>query len=287
MDLAPLNATLISKDGSFKTILATQLKIGDKVLIKTGEKISTDAVIVKGSADIDTSMITGEYMPIYKTIGDEVISGTLNTNGIIEVVVLRESKDTTLSKIVALLSTAQSKKLPISRFADDVANIFVPIVIAISILTFLAWYFIVGDALNAILASISVLIISCPCALGLATPIAIVSSVGKAAQEGILIRNPEILEIIKDIKYAVFDKTGTLTSGIISVKDAIYEEKYLDILASLETKSEHPISKAIVDFAKNKNIPLNIELEDIKLVPGLGISAIYENKMVLIGSLSF
>ena len=240
MDLAPLNATLISEDGSFKTILATQLKIGDKVLIKTGEKISTDAVIVKGSADIDTSMITGEYMPIYKTIGDEVISGTLNTNGIIEVVVLRESKDTTLSKIVALLSTAQSKKLPISRFADDVANIFVPIVIAISILTFLAWYFIVGDALNAILASISVLIISCPCALGLATPIAIVSSVGKAAQEGILIRNPEILEIIKDIKYAVFDKTGTLTSGIISVKDAIYEEKYLDILASLETKSEHP-----------------------------------------------
>ena len=208
-------------------------------------------------------MITGEYMPIYKTIGDEVISGTLNTNGIIEVVVLRESKDTTLSKIVALLSTAQSKKLPISRFADNVANIFVPIVIAISILTFLAWYFIVGDALNAILASISVLIISCPCALGLATPIAIVSSVGKAAQEGILIRNPEILEIIKDIKYAVFDKTGTLTSGIISVKDAIYEEKYLDILASLETKSEHPISKAIVDFAKNKNIPLNIELEDI------------------------
>lgn len=109
MDLAPLNATLISEDGSFKTILATQLKIGDKVLIKTGEKISTDAVIVKGSADIDTSMITGEYMPIYKTIGDEVISGTLNTNGIIEVVVLRESKDTTLSKIVALLSTAQSK----------------------------------------------------------------------------------------------------------------------------------------------------------------------------------
>lgn len=116
----------------------------------------------------------------------------------------------------------------------------------------MAWYFIVGDALNAILASISVLIISCPCALGLATPIGIVSSVGKAAQEGILIRNPEILEIIKDIKYAVFDKTGTLTSGIISVKDAIYEEKYLDILASLETKSEHPISKAIVDFAKIK-----------------------------------
>ncbi len=287
MDLAPLNATLICEDGSFKTVLASELKVGDKVLIKTGEKISTDAVISKGSADIDTSMITGESMPVYKTIGDEVIAGTLNTTGVIEVVVLKQSNDTTLSKIITLLSTAQSKKLPISRFADNVANIFVPIVIIISILTFFAWYFIVGNALNAILASISVLVISCPCALGLATPIAIVSSVGKGAQEGILIKNPEILEIIKDIKYAVFDKTGTLTKGIISVKDAVYEEKYLDILASLETKSEHPISKAVVVFAQTKNILTNKDFEDIQIIPGLGISAIYENKKVLIGSLSF
>ncbi len=287
MDLAPLNATLICEDGSFKTVLASELKVGDKVLIKTGEKISTDAVISKGSADIDTSMITGESMPVYKTIGDEVIAGTLNTTGVIEVVVLKQSNDTTLSKIIALLSTAQSKKLPISRFADNVANIFVPTVIIISILTFFAWYFIVGNALNAILASISVLVISCPCALGLATPIAIVSSVGKGAQEGILIKNPEILEIIKDIKYAVFDKTGTLTKGIISVKDAVYEEKYLDILASLETKSEHPISKAVVVFAQTKNISLNKEFEDIQIIPGLGIKAIYENKEILIGSLSF
>ena len=287
MDLAPLNATLICEDGSFKTVLASELRVGDKVLIKTGEKISTDAVISKGSADIDTSMITGESMPVYKTIGDEVIAGTLNTTGVIEVQVLKQSNDTTLSKIIALLSTAQSKKLPISRFADNVANIFVPTVIIISILTFFAWYFIVGNALNAILASISVLVISCPCALGLATPIAIVSSVGKGAQEGILIKNPEILEIIKDIKYAVFDKTGTLTKGIISVKDAVYEEKYLDILASLETKSEHPISKAVVVFAQTKNILTNKDFEDIQIIPGLGISAIYENKKVLIGSLSF
>jgi P-type Cu2+ transporter len=287
MDLAPLNATLICEDGSFKTVLASELKVGDKVLIKTGEKISTDAVISKGSADIDTSMITGESMPVYKTIGDEVIAGTLNTTGVIEVVVLKQSNDTTLSKIIALLSTAQSKKLPISRFADNVANIFVPTVIIISILTFFAWYFIVGNALNAILASISVLVISCPCALGLATPIAIVSSVGKGAQEGILIKNPEILEIIKDIKYAVFDKTGTLTKGIISVKDAVYEEKYLDILASLETKSEHPISKAVVVFAQTKNILINKEFENIKIIAGLGISAIYKNKEILIGSLSF
>jgi P-type Cu2+ transporter len=287
MDLAPLNATLICEDGNFKTVLANQLKIGDKVLIKTGEKISTDAIITKGNADIDTSMITGESMPVYKTIGDEVIAGTLNITGIIEVQVIKESKDTTLNNIVTLLSTAQSKKLPISRFADNVANIFVPIVIGISILTFLVWYFFIGNTLNAILAAISVLVISCPCALGLATPIAIVSSVGKGAQEGILIKNPEILEIIKDIKYAVFDKTGTLTSGIISVKEAIYEEKYLNILASLETKSEHPISKALVNFVKDKNIAYDIELDNIEIIAGQGISAVFENKKVLIGSLSF
>jgi len=287
MNLAPLNATLIYEDGSFKSILSSQLKFGDKVLIKTGEKISTDAIIIKGSADIDTSMITGESMPVYKTIGDEVIAGTLNTTGVIEVKVLKESKDTTLAKIVSLLSTAQSKKLPISRFADNVANIFVPVVILISIITFFTWYFIVGNALNAIIASISVLVISCPCALGLATPIAIVSSVGKGAQEGILIKNPEILEIIKDIKYAVFDKTGTLTNGIISVKDALYEEKYLEVLSSLETKSEHPISKAIVSFAKSKNISCNKKFDNIQIIAGLGIRTVYENKNILIGSLTF
>lgn len=287
MDLAPLNATLICEDGSYKTILATQLKVGDKVLIKSGEKISTDAIIKKGSADIDTSMLTGESMPVYKTIGDEVIAGTLNTSGVIEVEVLKESKDTTLSKIVELLSTAQSKKLPISRFADKVANIFVPTVIVISIVTFLIWFFIVGDAMDAILASISVLIISCPCALGLATPIAIVSSVGKGAREGILIKNPEILELIKDIKYAVFDKTGTLTTGIISVKDALYEESFLDILASLETQSEHPISKAVVNFAKAKNLACDKIFTDIQIIAGQGISANFEDKKVLIGNLDF
>ncbi|MGE4461941.1 MAG: heavy metal translocating P-type ATPase [Arcobacter sp.] len=287
MDLAPLNATLICEDGSYKTILATQLKVGDKVLIKSGEKISTDAIIKKGSADIDTSMLTGESMPIYKTIGDEVIAGTLNTSGVIEVEVLKESKDTTLSKIVELLSTAQSKKLPISRFADKVANIFVPTVIVISIVTFLIWFFIIGDTMDAILASISVLIISCPCALGLATPIAIVSSVGKGAREGILIKNPEILELIKDIKYAVFDKTGTLTTGIISVKDALYEESFLDILASLETQSEHPISKAVVNFAKAKNLACDKIFTDIQIIAGQGISANFEDKKVLIGNLDF
>lgn len=284
MDLAPLTANLICPDGSYKTIEAVSLKVGDKVLIKTGEKVSTDALITKGSADIDTSMITGEYLPVYKTVGDEVIAGTLNTTGVIEVMVQKRSTDTTLSKIINLLSTAQSKKLPISRFADKVANIFVPTVIGISVLTFIVWYFFVGDALSAILASISVLIISCPCALGLATPIAIVSSVGKGAKEGILIKNPEILEIIKDIKYAVFDKTGTLTKGEITVAQILSQGDYLDILGSVELQSEHPISKALVNHARQKDKKLNKEVQSVEVIAGKGITAYCEDKRVVIGT---
>jgi len=284
MDLAPLNANLILEDGSLKTILALDLKIGDRVLIKAGEKVSTDAIIIKGSADINTSMITGESLPVYKTVGDEVIAGTLNTTGVLEVEVTKRSSDTTLSKIVTLLSTAQSKQLPISRFADKIANIFVPAVIMISVLTFIIWYYFVGDTLSAILASISVLIISCPCALGLATPIAIVSSVGKGAKEGILIKNPEILEIIKDIKYAVFDKTGTLTKGEISVSKVLYQEEYLEILGSVELQSEHPISKAIVSYARFKELKLNKVVTDIEIIAGKGITSICENQKITIGT---
>jgi len=287
MNLAPLNATLINSDGSYSIVLASELQIGNRVLIKQGEKISTDALIIKGSADVDASMLTGESMPVYKTIGDAVVAGTLNIAGVIEVEVLKRSNDTTLSKIVQLLSTAQSKKMPISRFADKVANIFVPIVVGISIITFLVWHFLVGDTLGAIIASISVLIISCPCALGLATPIAIVSSVGKGAKEGILIKNPEILEIIKDIKYAVFDKTGTLTAGVISVKDSLYEEQHLNLLGSIEKMSEHPISKAVVTYAISKNLHLDAEFDELELIPGRGISAQWQGKTVRIGSLAF
>jgi Cu+-exporting ATPase len=284
MDLAPLYANLINNDGSIESVLASSLQVGNKVLIKSGEKVSTDAVIIKGNADINASMITGEFLPIYKTIGDQVIAGTLNTTGVIEVEVLKQSSDTTLSKIISLLSTAQSKKLPISRFADKVASIFVPAVILISVLTFIVWYFVVGDALSAILASISVLIISCPCALGLATPIAIVSSVGKGAREGILIKNPEILEIIKDIKYAVFDKTGTLTKGEISVAQVLYQGDDLDLLGSVELQSEHPISQAVVSYVKSKNIVMDKEVTNIDIVSGKGITAICEKKEIVIGT---
>lgn len=283
MNLAPQEANLIQEDGSIKTVLANSLEIGNKVLIKSGEKIPIDGKIIEGKADIDTSMITGESMPVFKELGEEVLSGTLNTNGVIKIEVLTKSKDTTLSKIIQLLKSAQSKQIPISRFADKVANIFVPSVIAISILTFIVWS-LLGDMQTAILASISVLIISCPCALGLATPIAIVSSVSRGAKEGLLIKNPEVLEIIKDIKYAVFDKTGTLTKGEISVETTDIDEKYFNTIASVEKLSEHPISKAIVSYIENKKAFENIEIEDVEIIAGKGIKAKVEGKLVLLGN---
>lgn len=283
MNLAPQEANLIQEDGNIKTVLANSLEVGNKVLIKSGEKIPIDGKIIEGKADIDTSMITGESMPVFKELDDEVLSGTLNTNGVIKIEVLTKSKDTTLSKIIQLLKSAQSKQIPISRFADKVANIFVPSVIAISILTFVVWS-LLGDMQTAILASISVLIISCPCALGLATPIAIVSSVSRGAKEGLLIKNPEVLEIIKDIKYAVFDKTGTLTKGEISVETTDIDEKYFNTVASVEKLSEHPISKAIVSYIENKKAVENIEIEDVEIIAGKGIKAKVEGKLVLLGN---
>lgn len=284
MKLAPENANLLDENHQIKVIPVKELKLDNKVLVKTGEKIPVDGLIIEGSADINTAMITGESLPVFKQMGDEVLAGTLNTNGVITIQVIKESSDTTLSKIITLLKSAQSKQIPISRFADKVANIFVPSVIIISIFTFLVWGVVLGDFQNAIIASISVLIISCPCALGLATPIAIVSSVSRGAKEGILIKNPEILEQIKEIEYAVFDKTGTLTKGEISVSNTDIDEKYFKIIGSIEKYSEHPISKAIVSFIENKNISCNDKIEDISIIAGHGIKVIIDDVEYLLGN---
>ncbi len=284
MKLAPENANLIDAKNQIKIVLVKDLKLGDNVLIKTGEKIPVDGLIIEGNADINTSMITGESLPVFKQEGDEVLAGTLNTNGVITLLVIKEPKETTLSKIITLLKSAQSKQIPISRFADKIASIFVPTVIIISILTFIVWGLFLGDYQNAIIASISVLIISCPCALGLATPIAIVSSVSRGAKEGILIKNPEILEQIKEIKYAVFDKTGTLTKGNISVTKTDIKEEYFKIIGSIEKYSEHPISKAIVSFIENKNITCDKKIENINIIPGHGIKVSIDNIEYLLGN---
>lgn len=281
IDLSPKNATIL-KDEKEEEVLASSLQIGDKVVVKSGENISADGIIISGSGDVDTSMITGEAMPVFKQIGDEVIAGTINTNGYFTLKVTKTSTNNTLSHIVSLLGDAQNQKMPIGRFADKVANIFVPTVITISIVTFLCWLLITGDFISAFLALVSVLIISCPCALGLATPIAIVSAVGKGAKEGIFIKNPEILEIIKDIKYAIFDKTGTLTKGEISVKESFkIDEKNLSFIKALEEKSEHPISKAIVNFINSDKFH---EVQDLEILPGLGIKGKVDEKNIIVGN---
>ncbi len=284
MHLAPENANLIDKNNQVKVISVKKLQIKDNVLIKTGEKIPVDGLVIEGNADINTAMITGESLPVFKQVGDDVLAGTLNTNGVITIEVTKESNDTTLSKIIKLLKSAQSKQIPISRFADKIANIFVPLVIIIAIMTFLVWGLVFDNFQNAIIASICILIISCPCALGLATPIAIVSSVSRGAKEGILIKNPEILEQIKDIEYAIFDKTGTLTKGNISVSNTDINEEYFKIIASIEKYSEHPISKAIVSFVEDKNILCDKKVEDINIIAGYGIKVVIDNVEYLLGN---
>ena len=231
-------------------------------------------------------MLTGESLPVLKQEKDEVFAGTLNTSGVITLQVTKKSKDTTLSNIITLLKSAQSKQIPISRYADKIANIFVPSVIFISLVTFLVWGVFLGNYENAIFASISVLIISCPCALGLATPIAIVSAVSSGAKKGILIKNPEILEIIKDIKYAVFDKTGTLTKGIISVTNTNIDAKYFNLIGSIELLSEHPISKAIVNYIKDNQYTLNTQIDNITIHTGKGIEAVVNGDTIIIGNLN-
>ncbi|MCR8684833.1 heavy metal translocating P-type ATPase [Campylobacter ureolyticus] len=253
LNLTPKMAVLLKEDGTTDEVLATTLNIGDVVLVKNGMTIPRDGVIVDGGAEIDTSILTGESLPIYKKVGDSVNAGSLNTNGVISIKITTQNHETLLFRMTKLLSEASAKKMPISRFADRIANIFVPIVILISLVTFLVW-FLLGNLGYAVVCAISVLVISCPCALGLATPIAIVCSISNLAKKGVLVKNPEVLEILKDTKNVIFDKTGTLTSGKIEVYKTNLSDEIFSKVASLEVLNEHLIAKAIIKYAKENDI---------------------------------
>lgn len=284
LKISPKTALVIKPDGQNVQVGINELNIGDIVVVKNGYNVPCDGVVIQGGAEIDTSMLTGESLPVYKEVGDSVFAGSVNTNGYISVKVSKKTTQTLLSQIVELLSEASTKKMPISRMADRVANVFVPSVVFISVLTFIVWYFIANRIDYAILNAICVLIISCPCALGLATPIGIISALARGAKAGILIKNPEVLEIIKDIKFAVFDKTGTLTKGHISVKSHSLSDDEFLLAASVEALSEHPISKAIVKFAEqnfSSVIRLNGEFENFV---GCGVSYKDERNFIVIGN---
>ncbi|MBE3605708.1 copper-translocating P-type ATPase [Campylobacter sp. RM13119] len=284
LKISPKTALVIKPDGQNIQVDVNELNIGDIVVVKSGYNIPCDGVIVQGGAEIDTSMLTGESLPVYRAVGDNVFAGTLNTNGYLSIKTAKKPTQTLLSQIVALLSDASTKKMPISRLADRVANIFVPSVILISIATFLVWYLVGKNFDYAISNAICVLIISCPCALGLATPIGIISALARGAKGGILIKNPEVLEIIKDVKFAVFDKTGTLSKGKIAVKKHSLSEHHLSLVACVENLSEHLISKAVVEYVKQNNIKIKKLTGNFKTIVGHGVAYYDDENSVIVGN---
>ncbi|WP_169778874.1 heavy metal translocating P-type ATPase [Campylobacter curvus] len=284
LKISPKTAILIKPDGQNVEVSVEELNIGDIVVVKNGYNVPCDGVIVQGGAEIDASTLTGESLPVYKEAGDEVFAGTLNTNGYISVKVSKGSHQTLLSQILNLLNDASTKKMPISRLADKIANIFVPSVICISLLAFFVWMVFSGNFTYAVSSAICVLIISCPCALGLATPIAIITALARGAKDGILIKNPEVIELMKDVRFVAFDKTGTLSKGQISVKNCKLSDDDLLLAASVEALSEHPISKAVVKFAEQNSIkPMKLEGKFENIV---GYGVVYEDDKdrVIIGN---
>ena len=285
--LQPKKAKII-ENGAEKEVLIENLKVGDIVIVKPGEKIAVDGRIVEGATSIDESMLTGESLPVSKKVGDKVVGGSINKNGSIRFEATEIGKNTVLSQIIKLVEEAQGSKAPISRMADVVAAYFVPIVIGIAIITGIAWFLSGSGLVTALSFFIAVLVIACPCALGLATPTSIMVGTGKGAENGILIKSGEALETAHKIKTVVFDKTGTITKGKPVLTDLIAYGKYnenelLKIAASVENDSEHPLAEAIVNKAKEKNIEIK-PYEKFRAMPGYGIRAIFEGKEVQIGN---
>lgn len=290
VDLAPKSATVI-RDGKEILVSSSEVLQGDIVAIKPGQKIPVDGKIVSGIGYVDQSTITGESIPVEKHPGDMVISATLNQNGSFKFEALKVGDDTTLAQIIRLVDEAGNSKAPIARLADKVSGVFVPIVIAIAIVTAAVWL-ILGQSFEFALSNaISVLVISCPCALGLATPVAIMVGTGKAASQGILIKSAQSLETLHSIDTIVLDKTGTITSGRPSIQNIIKyksmtDDDFLSLAASIEQGSEHPLALAILNQAKQKHLELK-KVEDFEAVGGKGVVAKVEGKTYFAGNSSF
>lgn len=265
-----------------------EVEIGDIVVVRPGEKIPVDGKIIDGSSSIDESMLTGESLPVEKKVGDLCIGATINKFGTFKFEATKIGKDTVLSQIVKMVEDAQGSKAPIQKIADKVAGIFVPVVIGIAVLTFLLWFFTTGDLTKAIVSAVAVLVIACPCALGLATPTAIMVGTGKGAENGILIKGGEHLETAYKLNAVVLDKTGTITKGQPEVTDVIslgsLDQKELLQLASItEKKSEHPLGVAIYEDGK-KQLGTIPDPDKFETIPGRGVNAVYKGKTILMGT---
>lgn len=287
MGLAPKTATVIQGDKEIELPI-DEVEVGDIILVKPGEKIPVDGIVIEGSTFVDESMLTGESIPVEKKAGDNVIGASINKNGSIMFKATKVGGDTALSQIIKLVEDAQGSKAPIAQMADVVSGYFVPIVFAIAVISAAAWYVSGESAVFSLTIFISVLVIACPCALGLATPTAIMVGTGKGAEHGVLIKGGEALETTHKIDTIVFDKTGTITQGMPEVTDIVTngdvdKMKLLQLAASAEKSSEHPLGEAIVKGAEKENLDL-IKLERFAAIPGHGIEVQLEGKTVLLGN---
>ncbi|MBF0716192.1 heavy metal translocating P-type ATPase [Gemelliphila palaticanis] len=287
INLSPKEANLLVGEEEFLVDIE-DLQIGDIILVKPGERIALDGDIIEGLSFVDESMLTGESIPVEKKIGDTVTGATINKSGYLKVKITKTGEDTTFSKIITLVENAQISKAKISRIADKISSIFVPVIISLAVLSSLFWYFIIGkDFSFSLTIAISILVIACPCALGLATPTAIMVGLGTAAEKGILIKNGDVLEEFSKINTIVFDKTGTLTKGEAEVYEIISktynENDLLKIAASFEKYSDHPLAKAITKKSSERNQKL-IKLDNYNNIEGKGIEGTIRDEYYLIGS---
>lgn len=281
LTLGAKQATLVGDDGTEIVIPASELKVGDIFLVRPGEKVSTDGVVMSGSTALDTALITGESVPVDVSVGDPVTGATLNTWGSLLVQATRVGEETTLAQIGRLVTEAQAGKAPVQRLADRVSAVFVPIVMTVSLLTLLGWLVFDGSIQAAFTAAVSVLVVACPCALGLATPTALLVGSGRASQLGIIIRNAEILEQTRTVNVAMLDKTGTITTGLLTVEDVVGPPETLTLAAAVEADSEHPLAKAV----RNRAADLVVSpATGFTNHPGGGVSALVEDDLVLVGS---
>ncbi|HEV2389627.1 MAG TPA: copper-translocating P-type ATPase, partial [Nitrososphaerales archaeon] len=287
--LQPTTARRLNTDGSEAEVPVEQIAVGDTLLVKLGERIPSDGAVVEGSSAVDESMITGESIPVEKGPGDEVIGGTINKSGILKVRADKVGQDTALFQIVELVEQAQAGRAPIQRLADRIASYFVPVVIAAAAVAGLSWFYLGHIGLDfSVLAFVSVVVIACPCALGVATPAALLVGTSRGAQSGVLIKGGEYLERAGKVDTVIFDKTGTLTRGTPSLTDIVPSgglepNELLRLAASVERGSEHPLGEAIVAEAKSRFLSLS-EPRDFHAVPGEGVRGTVDGKKVILGN---
>ncbi|MFZ9443290.1 MAG: heavy metal translocating P-type ATPase [Ilumatobacteraceae bacterium] len=283
LDLGVRSVTLW-RDGTETVIPIGALGVGETFVVRPGETVATDGVVVDGTSAIDASMITGESVPVDCHPGDVVTGGTLNTNGRLLVRATRIGRDTVLAQMARLVERAQDGKAPVQRLADKVSSVFVPVVIALSVATLAGWLIISGDVQRSFEAAVAVLVIACPCALGLATPVALLVGTGRAAREGIIIKGAHVLEATRAVDTIVFDKTGTLTTGVMTLQNVDEREAgHLSAVMAVESLSEHPIARAVVRGLRERGVVPAMLVEDFVNTPGVGVSALVDGRRVAVG----